>query len=92
MEATLELWVPIDNNNFNYRPNESKLLKTETIQADTENELFRKFFILKDELKYCRGYQYVFQEHLFTFKYNQWLNSDDYKNKSFNLHYRGIVD
>jgi hypothetical protein len=65
----------------------------EDIEAETEIELFEKFYKKNNQIRYCNGHQYKFVDSEWECKYKEWLNSDDYKSKSFNLYYGGgIVD
>ena len=63
------------------------------IEADNDIEIFEKFYKMNNSLRYCNGSYYTFQDKEWESKYNQWLKSDDYKKKSFDLYYgNGIVD
>lgn len=63
------------------------------IEADNDIEIFEKFYKMNNILRYCNGSYYKFQDLEWQNKYNEWLKSDDYKKKSFDLYYgNGIVD
>ena len=63
------------------------------IEANTEIELFEKFYKLNNNLRYCNGSYYLWKDAEWKAKYDLWLKSDDYKKKSFNLFYGGgVVD
>ena len=88
MKAILEYWDRID-----YRSIYSEIKKTQEIEGTDEIDLFEQFYKLNNSLKYCNGSYYKFQDKEWENKYNQWLKSDDYKKKSFNLYYgNGVVD
>lgn len=72
----------------------SKCIRTIEIDGSTDIELFEKFYKMNNSLRYCNGSYYKFSTKEWQLKYNDWLKSDDYKSKSFNLYYgkNGIVD
>jgi len=86
MKVTLEYWDRKDNN-IN-----SSLVSTKEIEGD-EIVLFEKFYKLNNSLRYCNGAYYKWEDKSWTDRYQDWLKSDDYKKKSFNLFYgNGVVD
>lgn len=73
--------------------NERVFTQTKDIEDVTEIGLFEQFEKLNNRLRYCNGSYYKFQDKQLELKYKEWLCSDDYKAKSFNLYYgNGIVD
>jgi hypothetical protein len=73
--------------------NDYVVATTKDIEYTTEIGLFEQFVKLNNQLRYCNGSYYKFQDKQLELKYKEWLRSDDYKAKSFNLYYgNGIVD
>lgn len=73
--------------------NERGFTQIKDIEDVTEIGLFEQFEKLNNRLRYCNGSYYKFQDKQLELKYKEWLRSDDYKAKSFNLYYgNGIVD
>jgi len=67
-------------------------VSTKEIEGD-EIVLFEKFYKLNNSLRYCNGAYYKWEDKSWTDRYQDWLKSDDYKKKSFNLFYgNGVVD
>ena len=97
-KTTLDYWNPknetiVTDTGFRYLDTKSVVTGTKEIQADTEIELFEIFYKLNNSLRYCNGSYYKFQDAKWVEKYKEWLKSDDYKKKSFNLYYgNGVVD
>ena len=88
MKATLDYWDKID-----YTSIRSEIKTTKEIEGTDEIDLFEQFYKLNNSLRYCNSSYYKFQDKEWENKYNQWLKSDDYKKKSFNLYYgNGVVD
>lgn len=88
MKTTLDYWSKI-----NYRSFESEIKNQEEIKGNNEIEIFENFYKLNNNLRYCNGSYYKFQDKTWEKKYENWLKSDDYKKKSFELYYgNGIVD
>ncbi len=76
-----------------YVSSSTKLIRNIEIDGITEIDIFEKFYKLNNSLRYCNGSYYKFETKDWQDKYNEWLKSDDYKSKSFNLYYGGgIVD
>jgi hypothetical protein len=77
-----------------YESSSTKLIRNIEIDGITEIDIFEKFYKLNNSLRYCNGSYYKFETKDWQDKYNEWLKSDDYKSKSFNLYYGegGIVD
>ena len=98
MKATLDYWNPknetvVTETGFRYLNTDSVITSTKKITDTTEIGLFEQFYRLNNSLRYCNGSYYKFQEKQLEEKYNAWLKSDDYKEKSFDLYYgNGIVD
>jgi len=98
MKATLDYWNPRDvsvvtESGFRFRDTTSVITDTKEITGDSEIDLFEQFYKLNNRLRYCNGSYYKFQDKEWENKYQQWLKSDDYKKKSFNLYYgNGVVD
>ena len=65
----------------------------ESFEDDNDIAIFEKFYKMNNSLKYCNGSYYKFNDIEWQDKYNDWLKTDDYKSKSFNLYYgNGVVD
>ena len=76
-----------------YQHQESRVSRVEEIEGRTDIELFEKFYKLNNSLRYCNGSYYKWADSEMELKYSQWLKSDDYNSKSFNLYYgNGVVD
>jgi hypothetical protein len=97
-KATLDYWDPrnetvVTETGFRYLDTHSIIKSTKNIEDETEIGLFEQFYKLNNRLRYCNGSYYKFQDQQWEQKYKEWLKSDDYKNKSFNLYYgNGVVD
>lgn len=88
MKTTLDYWDKID-----YRSVFSEIKRQEETEGNNEIEIFEQFYKLNNSLRYCNGSYYKFNDLEWENKYNEWLKSDDYKKKSFELYYgNGIVD
>lgn len=98
MKATLDYWNPknetvVTETGFRYLNTSSVITGTKDIEDTTEVGLFEQFYKLNNSLRYCNGSYYKFQDKQWEHKYQDWLKSDDYKKKSFNLYYgNGVVD
>ncbi len=98
IEAELDYWSPknetvVTETGFRYLDTKSVIKNQETISAHTDIALFEKFYKMNNSLRYCNGSHYTWKDSKFKALYKEWLNSDDYKSKSFNLYYgNGIVD
>jgi hypothetical protein len=89
MKATLDYWGRKD---YQYSW-ESEIKNQKTIEADDDIAIFEQFYKMNNSLRYCNGSYYKFQDKQWEEKYNEWLKSDDYKKKSFELYYgNGVVD
>jgi hypothetical protein len=83
----------ITESGFRYEKTTSVITGQEIIEAKTDIEVFEKFYKLNNRLRYCNGSYYKFQDKSWENLYNDWLNSEDYQRKSFNLYYgNGVVD
>ena len=83
----------VTESGFRFRDTSSVITDTKDIEDTTEIGLFEQFYKLNNSLKYCNVSYYKFQDQQWEQKYQEWLKSDDYKKKSFNLYYgNGIVD
>jgi hypothetical protein len=97
-KATLDYWNPknetiVTESGFRYLNTNSVITNTKDIEDQTEIGLFEQFYKLNNSLRYCNGSYYKFQDNQWEQKYHEWLKSDDYKAKSFNLYYgNGVVD
>jgi hypothetical protein len=86
MKVTLDYWNP----NKDYR---SVITSQKVISGETDIEIFETFYKENNSLRYCNGSFYTFVLREWTKKYHEWLDSDDYKQKSFDLYYGGgVVD
>jgi hypothetical protein len=71
----------------------SEIKKQKEIESDTKINIFEQFYKLNNSLRYCNGSYYKFQDKDWEKEYQDWLKSDDYKSKSFELYYgNGVVD
>jgi hypothetical protein len=78
---------------INYTSVYSEIKSQKTIEAEDEISIFEQFYKLNNSLRYCNGSYYKFKSDEWQTKYDNWLKSDDYKKKSFDLYYgNGIVD
>jgi hypothetical protein len=97
-KTTLDYWNPrnetvVTESGFRYRDTTSVITGTKDISDNTEIGLFEQFYKLNNSLRYCNGSHYTFQDKEREQKYQEWLKSDDYEQKSFNLYYgNGVVD
>jgi hypothetical protein len=88
MNVELDYWDTIS-----YTSSGSEIKRQETIEGDDDIEIFEKVYKKNNSLRYCNGSFYRFASKEWQHKYNDWLQSDDYKAKSFNLFYGGgVVD
>jgi hypothetical protein len=89
MKVTLDYYDKIDNYSVF-----SEIKRQEIIEGDNDITLFEIYYKLNNSLRYCNGSYYKFQDKNWQEKYNEWLKSDHYKKKSFDLYYgkNGIVD
>jgi hypothetical protein len=98
LKATLDYWNPenksiVTEDGFRYLSVNPIITSTKDISDSSEIGLFEQFYKLNNSLRYCNGSYYKFQDKEWEEKYKEWLQSDDYKKKSFNLYYgNGIVD
>jgi len=89
MEIVLDYW---DRKDYSYSW-ESEIKNQKTIEADDDIAIFEQFYKMNNSLRYCNGSYYKFNDKQWQDKYNEWLKTDDYKSKSFNLYYgNGVVD
>jgi hypothetical protein len=71
----------------------SEVVNQVEINSNTDIGIFEQFYKMNNRLRYCNGSYYKFNDKRWDEKYKQWLKSDDYKKKSFDLYYgNGIVD
>lgn len=88
MEIILDYWDRVS-----YTSIHSEIIAQRTITAMNDIDAFEQFYKLNNSLRYCNGSYYKFKDLEWEDKYREWLNSDDYKQKSFNLYYgNGVVD
>lgn len=88
MKTKLDYWDRVSYNSIN-----SEIKRQQEIEGKNDIEIFENFYKLNNSLRYCNGSYYKFNDLEWENKYNQWLKSDDYKKKSFNLYYgNGVVD
>jgi hypothetical protein len=88
METILEYWDRIS-----YTSSSSEIKREETLTANSEIEMFEAFYKKNNRLRYCNGAYYAFKDKVWKDRYSEWLKSDDYKKKSFDLYYGGgVVD
>ena len=66
--------------------------KVSTLVAETEDALFEEFYKKNNQLKYCNGSYYEFQNPKKQEEYREWRNNLSHS-RSFNLYYGGgVVD
>jgi hypothetical protein len=88
MKVKLNYWDMVS-----YTSCHSEIKRQEDIEGETDIEIFEKFYKMNNRLRYCNGSYYKFATTEWSEKYSEWLKSDDYKSKSFNLFYGGgVVD
>ena len=77
-----------------YNSTRSKIVSQKDINVSDDIDCFEQFYKLNNSLRYCNGSYYKFVDKEWENKYLEWLKSEDYKKKSFNLFYgeNGIVD
>ncbi len=98
INVTLDYWNPknesvVTETGFRFRDTTSAITSTKDIEDTTEIGLFEQFYKLNNSLRYCNGSYYKFQDKEWEEKYKAWLESEDYKKKSFDLYYgNGVVD
>ena len=86
MNVELNYWNPT-------KTHTSQITSQKIISGENDIEIFEKFYKENNSLRYCNGSYYTFVSEDWTNKYKDWLKSDDYKKKSFNLYYgNGVVD
>ena len=87
MKTTLEYWDDVSYTSCN-----REIKGYKEISGVNIIDIFEQFYKLNRSLSYTRAY-YKFSDKKFNDAYMEWLKSDDYKSKSFNLFYgNGIVD
>lgn len=98
MDTILNYFAPANNtivteSGFRYMNTNPEYKRSETLHAQNDIDLFEQFYKKNNQLRYCNGHYYDFADASVKARYKEWLNSDDYKTKSFNLYYgNGIVD
>lgn len=98
MEVTLNYFSPanksvVTESGFRYLDTKPEFKRTETLVAENVIDLFEQFYKKNNQLRYCNGHYYEFAKLQHTLLYKKWLQSDDFKDKHFNLYYGGgIVD
>ena len=98
METILNYFAPanksvVTESGFRYRDTKPEYKHSETLHTQNEIDLFEQFYKKNNQLRYCNGSYYEFADANVKARYKEWLQSDDYKAKSFNLFYAGgIVD
>lgn len=88
MKTVLDYYSVVDRYRFI-----SDIISTKEIEFENNIDCFEQFYRLNNSLRYCNGSYYKFQDNTIEKDYKDWLKSDDYKKKSFNLYYgNGTVD
>jgi len=88
LKTTLDYFTVVDRYRFI-----SDIVSTKEIEFENNIDCFEQFYKLNNSLRYCNGSYYKFQDNTIEKDYKDWLKSDDYKKKSFNLYYgNGTVD
>lgn len=66
--------------------------RTEILTAETEDALFEQFYKKNNQLKYCNGCYYEFENPVKQKEYEEWRKNLSHS-RSFELYYGGgIVD
>lgn len=82
----------ITETGFRYVDTKRVPISEQEIKGETELDLFIQFYKLNNNLRYSNSY-HIWQDNEWKTKYDEWLKSDDYKKRSFELYYgNGIVD
>ena len=98
MDTILNYFAPANNtivteSGFRYMNTNPEYKRSETLHAQNDIDLFEQFYKKNNQLRYCNGHYYEFADEKVKARYKEWLQSDDYKAKSFNVYYgNGIVD
>jgi len=98
MKTILEYHSPanidvVTETGFRYLNTNPIFQYTKEIEGSNDIDIFEQFYKLNNSIRYCNDHSYKFQDIEWTNKYKEWLSSEDYKKKSFQLYYgNGIVD
>ena len=98
VKTKLNYWDPknetvVTESGYRFYDTSSVIKGTKDIGDISEIGLFEQFYKLNNSLRYCNGSYYEFQDKIVGQKYKEWLKSDDYNKKSFDLYYgNGVVD
>jgi hypothetical protein len=92
MKTIIDCWNPANitkegKNGFRYLDVTSIIKRTTEIEYSDNIDLFEKFYKMNNRLKYCNGSHFTFQDKSIEAEYYLWLQSNDYKKKSFSLYY-----
>ena len=91
MKAEIKIFVRKSDHYKFIILNEQYNIKTEFIEANTEQEILDKFY--KKNKRSDASYYNKFTSVDWNKKLNDWYKSDDYKKRSFSLYYENsIVD
>lgn len=86
MEEQINYFTPLS-----YYTSGSKIEKVLTVSYETEIELFETYEKMNNRLRYCNGSYYEFVDKEIEKRYFEWLKTDDYKKKSWDLFYGNAV-
>lgn len=66
---------------------------TYVLEGKTDIDIFEQFYDRNNSIRYCNDTAYRFKDKEWELKYKDWLKSEDFKKKSFQLYYgTGTVD
>lgn len=98
MKVILDYYNPerenkITETGFSYLSTKIVITEHKEISGKENIDIFKQFYKLNNSLRYCNNSYYKFQDKIWENKYKEWLDSDDYKKRSFELYYgNGVVD
>lgn len=98
MTATIDRWDPanasvVSKSGFRYLDTTPIVTSTRDLEYSDATDLFEQFHRMNNALRYCNGSRFTFQDKSLEARYRAWLGSDDFRGKSFELHYgNGVVD
>jgi uncharacterized protein YecT (DUF1311 family) len=85
MEAKVEYW------DRDYKSYKSELVRTETLSG-TKEEIFAKYYEKNNQLRYCNGSYYSFEDKELDTEYKKWYNQLS-ESVKFHMYYgNGTVD
>src|SRR5690349_14945714 len=97
-KTIIEFWAPRNrtvttDSGFRYLDVASEFKSQTEKEYSDDIKLFEEFYKMNNRLRYCNGSYHKFQDKEVEAAYKKWLQSDDFKRKSFDLYYGGgVVD